>query len=80
MPKEAEVIRVVNKIEAINPDIKVFIRRHFGDTEVELSKDYALIEPEFEASLKILEKILPLLGKRDRKIIKWLREQRDLLV
>ncbi|MEI7579945.1 MAG: cation:proton antiporter [bacterium] len=79
LPKETEVVEVINKVEQLNPDIKMLVRRHFNHLGSDPQARYSVIEPEFEAALKIMETILPFLGKKDKKVISWLREQKKLL-
>lgn len=80
LPKEADVAQIVKKVQVLNPDIKVILRRHFSNIEMDLDKKFSVVEPEFEAAIKILEKILPYLGKKDKKVLKWLRDQKDFLI
>lgn len=76
LPKEADVGEVIRLAKSINPDIQLIIRKHhdslvFNDEDV-----FAVIEPEFEATLKMLEKLLAILHKRDKQIIEWVRVQK----
>lgn len=76
LPKEAEVGEVIRVAKALNPDIQLIIRKHhdsliFNDEDV-----FAVIEPEFEATIKMLEKLLKVLRKKDKKIIDWVRLQK----
>lgn len=79
LPKETDTIQIANKVKSINPDVKIILRRHFNKLDIEQNKQVSIVEPEFEAALKILEKILPYLGKKDRKILRWLRDQKEML-
>lgn len=79
LPKETDVVQIATKIRALNPETKVVIRRHNNNIDQEIDKQYAVIEPEFEAAIKIIEKVLPFLGKKDKKILKWLRDKKELL-
>lgn len=79
LPKEADVGEIIRISKGMNPDIQLIIRKHhdslvFNDEDV-----FAVIEPEFEATLKMLEKLLAVLHKRDKRIIEWVKVQKKAL-
>jgi len=78
--KESEVISVADKVKSINPDIKMLIRSNHDALGDDVTNKYDIIEPEFEAALQVLTNILPFLGKRDKKIIRWLRDNHQELI
>lgn len=81
LPRDAEVKSIARKIAALNPDLEIIVRRHYRGLDEDLDANkYSVIEPEFEASVRILEKVMPMLGKRDKTVLKWLRDSKDLLV
>jgi len=80
LDKEGEVVSVAEKVKAINPDLKMIIRSHHDTLEGSLKDKYDIIEPEFEAALQVMVNILPFLGKRDKKIIRWLRDNHQELI
>lgn len=80
LPKEADVELVMSKAKVLNPSLNLVLRRHFAKEVLKIDNIYTVIEPEFEASVKMLEKILPVIGRRDKKILKWLREKKDKFI
>ncbi|MFQ5493524.1 MAG: cation:proton antiporter [Candidatus Dojkabacteria bacterium] len=79
LPKEAEVLTIASKVETVNPGSQIVIRRHTFGEDIKGGKNYSFIEPEFEAAVRIIEKMLKIMGKRDKSVLKWLRSQQDLL-
>jgi len=79
LPKEADVGEVIRISKALNPSLKLIIRKHHESNTFDQNDVFATIEPEFEATLKMLEKLLVVLQKKDKSIISWVREQKKLL-
>jgi voltage-gated potassium channel Kch len=79
LPKEADVGEVIRVSKAVNPGIQLIIRKHHESINFDQGDVFAIVEPEFEATLKMLEKLLVILQKKDKSIIHWVREQKKLL-
>jgi voltage-gated potassium channel Kch len=79
LPKEADVGEVIRVAKAINPAIQLIIRKHHESINFDQGDVFAIIEPEFEATLKMLEKLLTVLQKKDKNIINWVRDQKKLI-
>lgn len=80
LPKETEVIGITKKARELNDKIKVVVRRHHKNLDYEQDEATTMIEPEFEASIKILEAVLPLMGRGNKRVVEWLRQEKDLLI
>ncbi len=78
LPKESAVISIAAKIKDLNQEADVIIRRHAHEDKIGESR-FTVIEPEFETAVKIMEKMLGVLHKRDRKVISWLKEQQETI-
>lgn len=79
LPKESDVVSIASQAAKLNPNIKIIIRRHSNHEELTNVHKLVIVEPEFEAALRIIENMLKLLGKRDKKVLAWLRDQQHLL-
>ena len=79
MPKDSDINTIIRLCTEINPDIKIITRLHHVIDEDTLENVYAIIEPEFETGIKMIEKILPLISRRDKKIINYMREYKEKL-
>ena len=79
LPKEADVGEVIRISKALNPTIQLIIRKHHEGVNFDQGEVFAIIEPEFEATIKMLEKLLVVLQKKDKSVINWVREQKKLL-
>jgi CPA2 family monovalent cation:H+ antiporter-2 len=73
-PKDADINEIIRLCIEINPDIKIITRMRDSLTEENIANVHAIIEPEFETSIKMIEKILSLTNKRHSKIISYLRD------
>ncbi|MBN1916029.1 cation:proton antiporter [Candidatus Dojkabacteria bacterium] len=80
LPKEQDV-NIISKIsKEINPKVKVLARIHNGkDREVlaRLGVDET-VQPEFEAAVAIVHKVMQIFGEKDKKILYWLRNIKEL--
>jgi len=79
LPKEEDVGEVIRVSKALNPDIQLIIRKHHESKDFDQNDVFAIIEPEFEATIKMLEKLMLVLRKKDKNIINWVREQKKQL-
>ncbi len=78
LPKEADVGEIIRVAKGLNPEIQLIIRKHHDSLFFNNEDVFAVIEPEFEATLKMLEKLLNALRKKDKKIISWVKAQKRL--
>lgn len=79
LPRESEVLNIITQVKAINENATILVRKHSLNSELHQNGDFSIIEPEFEAAVRIMEKMLKILGKKDKKVIQWLRDQKDFL-
>jgi CPA2 family monovalent cation:H+ antiporter-2 len=73
-PKDSDVNEIIRLCMEINPEIKIITRMRDSLTQENLANVHAIIEPEFETSIIMIEKILSLTNKRHSKIISYLRD------
>jgi CPA2 family monovalent cation:H+ antiporter-2 len=74
MPHDSDINEIIRLCMEINPDIKIITRVHNAIIEENLENIHAIIEPEFETGLKMIEKILQVFNKRDKKVLNYLRD------
>jgi hypothetical protein len=55
------------------------MRKHHNSNEIDESEIFAVIEPEFEATMKMLEKLLHLMRKKNTGVLTWIRQQKKSL-
>lgn len=79
LPKEIDSGEIVRISKALNPQIEIIIRKHHSGDEIDESEIFAVIEPEFEATMKMLEKLLHLMRHRDKSVLNWVRRQKKAL-
>jgi CPA2 family monovalent cation:H+ antiporter-2 len=79
LPKEIDSGEIIRISKALNPQIEIIIRRHHNGDEIDESEIFAVIEPEFEATMKMLEKLLHLMRHRDKSVLSWVRRQKKAL-
>lgn len=79
LPKGFDVGEIIRLSKGYNPDVQLIIRKHHETSHFEDQDVFAVIEPEFEATIKMLEKLISVLRKKDRKILSWVREQKKAM-
>jgi len=66
-PKDTDVNVIIRLCEEINPDIKIITRIHNSISEDNMKFIHSLVEPEFETANRMLEKILIIFNKHNKK-------------
>jgi CPA2 family monovalent cation:H+ antiporter-2 len=79
LPKEIDAGEIIRISKLLNPDVQIIIRKHHNSKELDESELFAVIEPEFEATMKMLEKLLHLMRKKDKSVLAWVRQQKKAL-
>ncbi len=80
LPKEHDVNLISKIVKEINPKIKILARVHNPQDKemlIKLGVD-EMVEPEFEAAVSLVHKLMQLFGEKDRKILYWLRNIKEL--
>lgn len=79
LPKEIDTGEIIRLAKGLNPEIEIIVRQHHSSKEIDESETFAVIEPEFEATVKMIEKLLYLIKDKDKSIITWIRKQKRSL-
>jgi len=79
LPKGFDVGEIIRQAKGFNPDVQLIIRKHHETSHFDDKDVFAVVEPEFEATIKMLEKLLAVMRKKDRRILSWVREQKKAL-
>lgn len=79
LPKDVDAGEIIRVSKIMNPDIQIIIRKHHASKDIDETDLFAVIEPEFEATIKMLEKLLHLMRKKDKSVLRWVRDQKKAL-
>ncbi|HEC65613.1 MAG TPA: hypothetical protein ENI23_09975 [bacterium] len=80
LPKDHDVNLISKTVRALNPKVKILARSHNSKNSEKL-KDIGVnqtIEPEFEAALSLVHSVMQIKGEKDRKVLYWLRNIKEL--
>ena len=80
LPEENDVNMISKMVKEINPKMKVLARAHnikAKEALISIGVDET-IEPEFEAALSLVHKIMQFLGENDKKVLYWLRNVKEM--